>query len=58
MHTSVPQKKKRIESIDVFRALIVLLMIFVNDLWSISEVPHWMGHADFDEDFLGLSDIV
>lgn len=48
----------RIASIDVFRALTMVLMIFVNDLWSIKGVPHWMGHAAFDEDMLGLSDIV
>ena len=52
------QKSKRIESIDVFRALTVFLMTFVNDLWSVSGVPHWLGHAAFDEDFLGLSDLV
>lgn len=49
---------KRIASIDVFRAFIMFLMIFVNDLWSVKGVPHWMGHAAFDEDMLGLSDIV
>lgn len=48
----------RIASIDVFRALTMFLMIFVNDLWSITEVPHWLEHAAYDEDMLGLSDIV
>lgn len=33
-------------------------MIFVNDLWSVKGVPHWMEHAAFDEDMLGLSDVV
>lgn len=51
-------KHKRIESIDIFRALIMFLMIFVNHLWSISGIPHWLGHAEFDEDLLGLSDVV
>jgi len=48
----------RIVSIDIFRALTMFLMIFVNDLWSITDVPHWLGHAAFDEDMLGLSDVV
>ena len=55
---SIATKPKRIESIDIFRALIMFLMIFVNHLWSISGIPHWLGHAEFDEDFLGLSDVV
>lgn len=49
---------RRIASIDVFRALTMFLMIFVNDLWSVKGVPHWMEHAAFDEDMLGLSDVV
>ncbi len=49
---------KRIASIDVFRALTMFLMVFVNDLWSVKEIPHWLGHAAFDEDMLGLSDVV
>lgn len=48
----------RILSIDIFRALVVLLMIFVNDLPSVKDVPYWLGHAAFDEDFMGVSDVV
>ena len=48
----------RVASIDAFRALTMLCMIFVNDLWSLKNVPHWLGHADMGEDFLGFSDIV
>jgi len=48
----------RVMSIDVFRALTMFLMIFVNDLWSVSEVPHWLEHAKSREDFLGFSDII
>jgi len=29
----------RIASIDILRALTMLLMIFVNDLWSLKEIP-------------------
>ncbi len=49
---------KRIPSIDVFRALTMLLMIYVNDLWTLKGVPHWLEHAETHEDFLGLSDVV
>ena len=30
---------QRIASIDITRALTMLLMIFVNDLWSLSNIP-------------------
>lgn len=48
----------RILSIDVFRALTMFFMIFVNDLWSLSGVPHGLEHAKAGEDFLGFSDII
>ena len=45
-------------AIDILRALTMLLMIFVNDLWRISGEPAWLGHAERGQDFLGLADIV
>lgn len=45
-------------AIDILRALTMLLMIFVNDLWTISGIPDWLGHATYEQDMLGLSDIV
>jgi len=45
-------------AIDILRALTMLLMIFVNDFWSITGVPQWMKHADTNVDYLGLSDLV
>lgn len=36
----------------------MLLMIFVNDLWSLHDIPGWLEHASADEDRLGLADIV
>lgn len=51
-------KPARIASIDIYRALTMFFMIFVNDLWSITGVPHWLEHAAADEDMLGFSDIV
>ncbi len=49
---------KRVYSIDVFRALTMLMMIFVNDLWSLKGIPNWLEHAEADQDFLGLADVV
>ncbi len=48
----------RIASIDIFRALTMLLMIFVNDLWSLKNIPGWLKHTAADFDGMGLSDVV
>lgn len=48
----------RIASIDIFRAIAMLLMVFVDDLWTLHGVPHWLEHASYYEDSMGLSDIV
>lgn len=48
----------RIASIDILRALTMLLMIWVNDFWSLIDVPKWLGHAKGSEDYLGFSDII
>lgn len=53
-----PSQSVRIASIDIFRAITMLCMIFVNDLWTLTDVPHWLEHAAPNEDFLGFSDIV
>jgi protein-S-isoprenylcysteine O-methyltransferase Ste14 len=44
--------------IDLFRALTMFVMIFVNDFWKIHGVPHWLEHAAYGEDFMGLADVV
>lgn len=49
---------RRNTAIDVFRGLVMLLMVFVNDFWTVHEVPHWLEHFGTFEDGLGLSDIV
>ena len=49
---------KRIASVDIFRALTMLLMLFVNDFAGMTGLPHWLHHARFDEDMLGFSDLV
>lgn len=45
-------------AIDILRSLTMLLMIFVNDLWTVEGVPRWMEHAQTNVDFLGLADVV
>lgn len=49
---------KRIASIDIFRALTMLVMLFVNDFAGMSGLPHWLHHAAADEDMMGFSDLV
>jgi predicted acyltransferase len=49
---------QRIASIDILRASIMVLMIFVNDLWSLTNIPLWLEHTEANEDGMGLADIV
>ncbi len=49
---------QRIAAIDIFRALTMFLMIFVNDLWTLFDVPEWLEHAKRGEGRLGLADWV
>jgi predicted acyltransferase len=49
---------QRIRSIDIFRAITMVLMIWVNDFWSLKGIPEWLHHAKADQDFLGFSDII
>ena len=52
------QSSRRLASIDVMRAITMLLMIFVNDLALVENVPRWLEHAKEGEDRLGLADTV
>lgn len=58
MSKNVTDFTQRNVAIDILRALTMLLMIFVNDLWTIKGEPDWLGHAAGNEDFMGLADIV
>ena len=51
-------KVSRFHSIDIFRAITMLLMIFVNDLWTLTDIPGWLEHKAANEDGLGLADVV
>lgn len=53
-----PLKPLRLASIDVFRAVTMLLMIFVNDLWTLTGIPAWLGHTQAQEDGMGLADTI
>lgn len=33
-------------------------MIFVNDLWTLKEIPDWLGHVPTEVDGMGLADVV
>lgn len=56
--TSSYSPSLRLDSIDVFRAVTMFLMIFVNDLWTLEDVPDWLKHSKAAEDAMGLSDVV
>ncbi len=55
MANSIP---RRLLSIDIFRAITMLLMIFVNDLWSLTNIPGWLEHVGKNDDGMGLADTV
>ena len=54
----IKQLPKRLLSIDVLRALTMLLMIFVNDASGVSHVPAWLDHAKEYEDGMGFADTI
>ncbi|NRF38320.1 DUF5009 domain-containing protein [Pedobacter foliorum] len=49
---------RRLISIDAFRAIVMILMIFVNDLWTLIDIPGWLDHVSADADGMGLADVV
>lgn len=49
---------QRITTIDILRALTMVLMIFVNDLGSLRDIPLWLEHVKPGVDGIGLADIV
>jgi heparan-alpha-glucosaminide N-acetyltransferase len=52
------QLPSRLSSIDVLRAITMLLMIFVNDLSGVKHVPEWIDHAKEFEDRMGFADTI
>lgn len=49
---------KRLLSIDIFRAITMLLMIFVNDASGLHHIPAWIDHVEADVDGLGFADTI
>ena len=52
------QNNNRVISVDVFRAITMVLMIWVNDFWTLNSIPKWLKHASSGEDYLGFSDVI
>lgn len=52
------QLSKRLLSIDVLRAVTMLLMIFVNDVSDVKNIPEWIDHAKASQDALGFADTI
>lgn len=48
----------RVLSIDAFRGITILVMIFVNALADVNGIPSWMKHAHADEDRMTFVDAV
>lgn len=48
----------RVASIDIVRALTMVLMIFVNDLGPLKDIPLWLEHVKPGVDGIGLADVV
>src|SRR6478736_3409892 len=48
----------RLSTIDILRAVTMVLMIFVNDLWSLTGIPLWLEHVERGVDGIGLADVV
>lgn len=55
---AAPVESARVDSIDILRALTMILMIFVNDLWSLRDIPEWLEHVERGVDGIGLADVV
>ena len=55
MHNKLPA---RLFSIDVFRALTMFFMIFVNDVDGVENIPGWIKHVSANADGLGFADTI
>ena len=56
--TIAPLPRQRIVSIDAFRGLTILVMVFVNQLGGVSGVPQWARHMKADADAMSFVDVV
>lgn len=51
-------KTNRILSIDAFRGITILVMVFVNELAGVRDIPAWMKHLPADADAMSFVDLV
>ena len=49
---------ERVLSIDAFRGITILVMIFVNELAGVHDIPQWMKHMPRDADAMSFVDVV
>jgi len=49
---------ERVASVDALRGLVILLMIFVNDVAEVQRAPFWLKHVGIDADAMTLPDVV
>ena len=52
------QLPRRLQSIDIFRAVTMFFMIFVNDVDGVKNIPEWIKHVDEYTDGLGFADTI
>jgi predicted acyltransferase len=58
MNIALSSTTQRQISIDAFRAITLILMIFVNDHWTLVNIPSWLEHADANKDAMGFADVI
>jgi len=54
----IEPKQQRILSIDAFRGITILVMVFVNELAGTRDIPRWMEHMKANEDAMSFVDVV
>ncbi|MFI5161829.1 MAG: DUF5009 domain-containing protein [Sphingobacteriales bacterium] len=55
---AIKEASRRLLSVDAFRALTMLCMIFINDLSGVKGIPYWMDHAKRMQDTMGFADTI
>jgi heparan-alpha-glucosaminide N-acetyltransferase len=53
-----PPNMNRIQSIDIFRGFTIFMMVFVNDVAGVADIPTWMKHVSKDADAMTFVDVV
>jgi heparan-alpha-glucosaminide N-acetyltransferase len=53
-----PDPEDRVASVDALRGLVILLMIFVNDVAGVGAAPTWLKHVGIEADAMTVPDTV